>query len=75
MRTGGNVMSDAQFKRLIAFAKKNRLTRIRVGDYEADLSPQSWLSKRELKVFESALDPISPEDKTKLDEEELYYSS
>lgn len=61
-------------KELISLARKQKLTRIKVGDFEADLSPQAWLSKHEQKALEVLIHP-SPEDKEREYLNDLYHSA
>ncbi|NDD05326.1 MAG: hypothetical protein EB078_10500 [Proteobacteria bacterium] len=65
-------MTLAEFKKLLLFARKNKLVKIKCGDFEAELSPQSWLNRKEQKAFENLL---SPDFKQPVNDEDLFWSA
>lgn len=67
-------MTLAEFKKLLMFARKNKLVKIKVGEFEAELSPQSWLNRKEQKAFENLLSPAL-DLKQNVDEDDLYWSA
>jgi hypothetical protein len=68
-------MNLTEFKKLVNFARRNKLARIKAGEFEADLSPQSWLSRRDQKAFENLLSPALDPSKEPVNDEDLFWSA
>jgi len=64
----------AEFKKLLLFARKNKLVKIKCGEFEAELSPQSWLNRKEQKAFENLLSPAL-DLKQNVSDDDLFWSS
>lgn len=67
-------MDLKDIKTLVAYARKQKLKSLKVGDFEVELSPQSWLSKHEQKALEVLVNP-TPKDKERELYDDLYFSA
>ena len=63
-----------EIKTFISWAKKQKISKGRLGEFEFEFHPQAFLNKRETKAFLSLLNP-SPADKAREAEDDLYHSA
>lgn len=62
------------FKALVAYARKHRISKVKFGEIEFELTGHSFLSRKELREVKKVFSP-SPEQQRAQYEDDLYYSS